>query len=89
LAFLEYQLNSYRNHMYLRENDAEQRWLMKSGKKTDPYAHLEEEIHTLRRLLEQMVNEGRSMTSDTVIELSTILDSKINEYMIKTQKAGE
>jgi hypothetical protein len=86
MAFLEYQLNPYRNHMHLRENDSDQRWLVKTTKKTNPHALLEEEIYSLRRMLEQMVLEGRSMTSDAVIELSTILDSKINEYMNKSKK---
>jgi hypothetical protein len=40
-------------------------------------------------MLEQKVKEGVSMTADTVIELSTLLDSKINEYMKKIQKAGD
>jgi plasmid maintenance system antidote protein VapI len=79
----------YSNHMHLRENDAQQRWLIKTSRNTAPHAYLEEEIQALRRMLEQMVNEGMSMTADTVIELSTILDSKINEYMKKIQKAGD
>jgi hypothetical protein len=87
VAFLEYQLSRpYRDHMHLRENDSEQRWLFKTAKNTAPHAQLEEEIHSLRRKLEQMVFEGRPMTSDAVIELSSILDSKINEYMNKTKK---
>jgi hypothetical protein len=79
MVYLEYQPNPFRNHMSLRENDSEQRWLIKA----DPSSSdsLEEEIYLLRCRLEQMVIEGRSMTSEAVIELSTLLDSKINEYM--------
>jgi hypothetical protein len=87
VAFLEYQLNPYRNHMHLRENDSDQRWLIKSAKKSSSASHLEEEIYSLRSMLEQMVIEGRLMTSDAVIELSTILDSKINEYMKNSAKS--
>jgi hypothetical protein len=79
--FLEYELNPYTIHRHLRDNDSEQRWLIKTAKKSSSYSKLEEEIYSLRCMLEQMVIEGRSMTSDAVIELSTILDSKINEYM--------
>lgn len=85
MSFLDYQLTSYTNHMRIRENDSNQRWLFMTDKNATPDIPLEEEIHFLRRKLEQMVLEGRSMTSDAVIEQSTILDSKINEYM----KSGE
>ena len=87
MAFLDYQLNPYRNHMHLRENDSEQRWLIKTAKRSSLASHLEEEIYSLRSMLEQMVLEGRLMTSDAVIELSTILDSKINEYMKNSAKS--
>jgi hypothetical protein len=87
VAFLEYQLNPHRNHMHLRENDSDQRWLIKTAKKSSSASPLEEEIYSLRCMLEQMVLEGRLMTSDAVIELSTILDSKINEYMKNSAKS--
>jgi hypothetical protein len=85
MAFLDYQLTHYSNHKHIRENDSNQRWLFMTDKNAAPHILLEEEIHYLRRMLEQMVIEGRAMTSDAVIELSTLLDSKINEYM----KSGE
>ena len=31
--------------------------------------------------------EGREMTSDAVVELSTMLDHKINEYMTSWKKS--
>jgi hypothetical protein len=73
--------------MHLRENDSDQRWLIKTAKKSSSASPLEEEIYSLRCMLEQMVLEGRLMTSDAVIELSTILDSKINEYMKSSAKS--
>jgi hypothetical protein len=42
---------------------------------------LEEEIHTLRVQMEQLVNEEQSFSSEAVVEMSGKLDRKINEYM--------
>jgi hypothetical protein len=87
MAFLEYRLNDYRNSMLVCENDSENRWIFKRSKKNKAQTSLEEEIHSLRCQLEQMVIEGRTMTSEAVVELSTLLDLKINEYMNKARKS--
>jgi hypothetical protein len=87
MAFLEVQLTNYMNQIYICENESEPRWLTKKPKKASIRTPLEEEIHSLRLKLEQMVVEGKEMTSDAVVELSTILDSKINEYMNKGKKS--
>lgn len=42
---------------------------------------LEEEIRILRTKMEQLFLEERSLTSDNVVEISIMLDIKINEYM--------
>ncbi|MDT3425050.1 hypothetical protein J2Z22_000563 [Paenibacillus forsythiae] len=42
---------------------------------------LEEEIHVLRRRMEQLFMQEKSLTSDNVVEISSKLDLKINEYM--------
>ncbi|MFS0870156.1 aspartyl-phosphate phosphatase Spo0E family protein [Paenibacillus xylanilyticus] len=42
---------------------------------------LEDEIHILRRKMEQIFLEEKSFTSEIVIEISSLLDLKINEYM--------
>lgn len=42
---------------------------------------LEQEILVLRRQMEQMFQKEQSFTADTVIEISSLLDLKINEYM--------
>ena len=42
---------------------------------------LEEEIHLLRSKMEQIFMQEQSFTSDIVIEISSLLDLKINEYM--------
>lgn len=45
--------------------------------------YMEDEIYFLRRRMEQMFNQEQSLTSASVIELSNLLDHKINEYMHK------
>nr|WP_311280943.1 aspartyl-phosphate phosphatase Spo0E family protein [Paenibacillus sp. RRE4] len=42
---------------------------------------LEDEIRMLRSKMEQIFLEEKSFTSDIVIEISSLLDLKINEYM--------
>lgn len=81
MAFLEYQLSDYKQRILVRDPDAEGRWLFRKSRKSKTQLALEEEIHGLRSRLEQMVVEGRSMTSDDVVEVSMLLDRKINEYM--------
>ncbi|MEW9699700.1 aspartyl-phosphate phosphatase Spo0E family protein [Paenibacillus sp. SI8] len=87
MASIEYQLSTYRSHLHIHENESESRWLFKHAKKANSLTSLEEEIHSLRRMLEQMVVDGREMTSESVVELSTVLDRKINEYMNNGRKS--
>ncbi|TVX94550.1 aspartyl-phosphate phosphatase Spo0E family protein [Paenibacillus agilis] len=42
---------------------------------------LEQEICLLRKQMEQMFQEEQSFTAHNVIEISSMLDIKINEYM--------
>nr|WP_238996545.1 aspartyl-phosphate phosphatase Spo0E family protein [Paenibacillus pinistramenti] len=42
---------------------------------------LEDEIRLLRSRMEKIFMEEQSFTSDIVVEISTLLDLKINEYM--------
>jgi hypothetical protein len=51
-----------------------------------PEQLLEDEIYFLRRRMEQMFNQEQSLTSDSVIEMSNLLDNKINEYMHKMSR---
>jgi hypothetical protein len=87
MASMEYQLSAFRKQLHIRENESEKRWLFKHAKKSNPLTSLEEEIDALRRKLEQMVVDGREMTSESVIELSIVLDRKINEYMNNGKKS--
>ncbi|OPH61357.1 hypothetical protein BC351_15605 [Paenibacillus ferrarius] len=87
MAFLEYQLSTYHKQLQICDQNIGQRWLTKRAKKKNSLNLLEEEIHSLRRKLEQMVLDGQEMTSEAVVELSTILDQKINEYMNNGKKS--
>lgn len=42
---------------------------------------LEDEIYRLRNKMEQTVWQEHSMTSEAVVQISSKLDHKINEYM--------
>ncbi|WP_379133158.1 aspartyl-phosphate phosphatase Spo0E family protein [Paenibacillus sp. sgz500958] len=42
---------------------------------------LEDEIRVLRGRMEQLFVQEKSFTSDIVVEISSLLDLKINEYM--------
>nr|WP_093471033.1 aspartyl-phosphate phosphatase Spo0E family protein [Paenibacillus popilliae] len=42
---------------------------------------LEQEIRILRKQMEQMFQEEQSFTAENMIEISSMLDLKINEYM--------
>jgi hypothetical protein len=57
-----------------------------SKKKASSEQFLEDEIYFLRRRMEQMFNQEQSLTSDSVVELSNLLDHKINEYMHKLSR---
>jgi len=80
MAFLEYQLSEYPKKWHVSES-SEPRMSSKNSYKASSLHALEEEIHFLRRKLEQLVLEGREMTSEPVVQMSTLLDFKINKYM--------
>lgn len=49
---------------------------------------LEDEINLLRNLMEQTVGKEKSLKSEMVVRISTLLDHKINEYMkLKLKRA--
>jgi hypothetical protein len=79
MAFPEYQLGSYRLFSGIREND--RKFYSTSAKIVPTEQSLEEEIHKLRQKMEQLAMQEGSFTSDAVVELSNLLDRKINEYM--------
>nr|WP_238656000.1 aspartyl-phosphate phosphatase Spo0E family protein [Paenibacillus piscarius] len=50
---------------------------------------LEAEIQSLRSRMEQLFVQEKSFTSDKVIAISSLLDTKINEYMRGRHRKGE
>jgi hypothetical protein len=64
-----------------REQDLGPQWFFRRMKTASPEQYLEDEIYFLRRRMEQMFNQEQSLTSDSVLELSHLLDYKINGYM--------
>ncbi|WP_181151045.1 aspartyl-phosphate phosphatase Spo0E family protein [Paenibacillus sp. PCH8] len=65
----------------MAEGDHGDRWSVKPDNASLHDISLEDEIHMLRRKMEQIFLEEKSFTSDIVIEISILLDLKINEYM--------
>ncbi len=49
---------------------------------------LEDEIRVLRGKMEQLFIQEKSFTSANVIEISSLLDLKINEYMKRRSRRG-
>ncbi|WP_054955934.1 aspartyl-phosphate phosphatase Spo0E family protein [Paenibacillus dakarensis] len=66
---------------FVGESQDPNKWSMESAKSNPQDITLEEEIHLLRRKMEQIFLEEQSFTSEIVIEISSLLDLKINEYM--------
>jgi hypothetical protein len=62
-------------------------WFYRPVKSASPEQFLEDEIYFLRRRMEQMFNQEQSLTSESVIEVSSLLDRKINEYMNKVSQS--
>ncbi|MEX2460101.1 MAG: aspartyl-phosphate phosphatase Spo0E family protein [Paenibacillaceae bacterium] len=69
-----------------REQDLGSHWFNRRTKFATPDQILEDEIYFLRRRMEQMYSQEQSLTSEFVIELSNLLDHKINEYMSKVSR---
>nr|WP_306433068.1 MULTISPECIES: aspartyl-phosphate phosphatase Spo0E family protein [unclassified Paenibacillus] len=63
------------------DSDSSTSWLINSEKASSRNLSLEDEIHILRSKMERIFLEEKSFTSDIVIEISSLLDLKINEYM--------
>ena len=82
MAFPEYRLASYRS-MGVHESE---RWSYSVSSLSPLNDSLENEITDLRRKMEQLVRDEMSFTSREVIELSSRLDQKINEYMKQQYK---
>nr|WP_246021452.1 aspartyl-phosphate phosphatase Spo0E family protein [Paenibacillus lentus] len=72
---------------HITEGSATNQWIDDEGQTISPQAlTLEDEIQLLRTRMEEIFLVEKSFTSDIVIEISSLLDLKINEFM-KSQKA--
>jgi len=70
--------------LLIAEDDESDKWMVEASRRTSPQAvTLEDEIHILRNRMEKMFLQEKSFTSDIVIEISRLLDLKINEFMKK------
>ncbi|MFC7681142.1 aspartyl-phosphate phosphatase Spo0E family protein [Paenibacillus sp. GCM10028914] len=78
--YSDYELSPYRGD-FISEGQDHNKWSVKSAKSSPQDISLEEEIHVLRRKMEQIFLQEQSFTSEIVIEISSLLDLKINEYM--------
>lgn len=67
----------------VRETESSSHWFYRPSKCVSLEQSLENEIYILRKQMERVVAENQSLTSESVIQASSLLDSKINEYMVK------
>lgn len=77
----EYNMPFYINS-YVGEGNDEDQWMIQSRNAISlEDGSLEAEIQLLRNRMEKLFLQEQSFTSDIVIEISSLLDLKINEYM--------
>lgn len=77
----------YETGGYIAEGSETNQWMDEEGRTISPQAlTLEDEIQLLRARMEEIFLVEKSFTSEIVIEISSLLDLKINEFM-KSQKA--
>jgi hypothetical protein len=81
MAFPEYQLRQYLNIGWIREKEDKAKWVFGKRNRTSSTRSLEDDIYELRLEMEKLVKDGYSLTSNKVVEISMMLDKKINEYM--------
>ncbi|GAB6988367.1 aspartyl-phosphate phosphatase Spo0E family protein [Paenibacillus pini] len=79
-----YDLPTYRGS-YTAEGSNQGRWTTKTENAVKNIS-LEDEILMLRKKMEQIFMQEQSFTSEIVIEISSLLDLKINEYMKSNPK---
>jgi hypothetical protein len=79
MAFVDYALVGFGNRQLVKESTVF--WSYRMNKSQPQKQSLEDQIHQLRMKMEQLFLQGFPLTSDSVIEASSILDLKLNEYM--------
>lgn len=81
MAYAEYAFRAYRKYMGIREKELNSHWLYRLSTQVAPSPTLEEEICTLRSEMEALACKEKSLSAPKVVEISSRLDKKINEYM--------
>jgi hypothetical protein len=78
----EYNLPTYRGN-FIAEDNSEKWKVNVNVNNTIPLRRipLEDEIRLLRNRMERIFMEEKSFTADIVVEISSLLDLKLNEYM--------
>lgn len=73
---------------YVAEDHKSQQWTTKENPLASSSISetLEDEILALRNRMERLFMQEQSFTSDIVIEISSLLDLKINEFMKSNKK---
>ncbi|WP_028546055.1 aspartyl-phosphate phosphatase Spo0E family protein [Paenibacillus taiwanensis] len=84
----DFTLTTYKRHLF-REDINHPKWSGKTRDVSSKLLALELEIRMLRKQMEQMFQEEQSFTADNVIEISSMLDVKINEYMKSHVKSDD
>lgn len=86
MAFVEYGLPSFSDCLLSEKRNDVAKWSYKARKLSpSPLKSLEDEIYSLRKKMELTFVQEKSLSSDPVMEISRLLDLKINEYMKKKQ----
>lgn len=81
MAYAEYAFRAYRKYMGIREKEMNSQWFYRLSSQTASPPTLEEEIYKLRSEMEALAGQEASLTAPNVVEISSRLDKKINEYM--------
>ncbi|MFD0872347.1 Uncharacterised protein [Chlamydia abortus] len=82
-------LNSAPYHnLLLREKDSHLRWVTEPAKPSNALLVLEEEIRVLRMQMEQMYMEEPCFNNSSILEISRLLDKKINLYLEMIRAEG-
>lgn len=76
----EYNLPIYKGSL-IAENNGKSWMIEVPGATVVQKASLEDEIRLLRVRMEKIFLEEQSFTADIVVEISSLLDLKLNEYM--------
>jgi hypothetical protein len=73
-----------RNPHIVRDPELTHAWIYRTARSSLPVHALEEQIYRLRLRMEELFMQEQSLTAEQVIEASSQLDMKINEYLSLT-----